>query len=162
MITISHDRYFVHRVATQILALDGASNAEQYSGDYTEYHDWKAAQRFSQPASTGNQPTEGASVAPKKASPAFVEREASRQAQAANGKGAKKKKEATRGPQAVEAEIAEIEKRLAALSEEMGRSEVVRAPERLAQPNEEYRQADELLRALYEEWERVAAEATNA
>src|ERR687884_876247 len=42
IITISHDRYFLDRVATQILALDGAGGAEHYDGDYTEYHDWKA------------------------------------------------------------------------------------------------------------------------
>jgi len=43
IITISHDRYFLDRVATQILALDGEGHAEHYHGDYTEYHDWKAA-----------------------------------------------------------------------------------------------------------------------
>src|SRR6476620_1480066 len=41
IITISHDRYFLDRVATQILALDGDGGAERYGGDYTEYHDWK-------------------------------------------------------------------------------------------------------------------------
>src|SRR5207247_9801267 len=43
IITISHDRYFLDRIATQILALDGEGGAEHYDGDYTEYHDWKAA-----------------------------------------------------------------------------------------------------------------------
>src|SRR5216684_4389747 len=43
IITISHDRFFLDRVATQILALDGAGNVEHYNGDYTEFHDWKAA-----------------------------------------------------------------------------------------------------------------------
>src|SRR5207248_2443348 len=42
IVTISHDRFFLDRVATQILALDGEGNSEHYSGDYTEYHDWKA------------------------------------------------------------------------------------------------------------------------
>src|SRR6266404_871141 len=42
IVTISHDRYFLDRVATQILALDGNGGAEHYDGDYTEYHDWKA------------------------------------------------------------------------------------------------------------------------
>src|SRR5881227_1366302 len=43
ILTISHDRYFLDRVATQILALDGEGIAEHYDGDYTEFHDWKAA-----------------------------------------------------------------------------------------------------------------------
>src|SRR5262245_12355586 len=41
IVTISHDRYFLYRVQTQILALNGAGGAEHYDGDYTEYHDWK-------------------------------------------------------------------------------------------------------------------------
>ena len=43
IVTISHDRYFLDRVATQILALDDEENAVHYDGDYTEYHDWRAA-----------------------------------------------------------------------------------------------------------------------
>src|SRR5207253_6163776 len=43
IVTVSHDRYFLDRVATQILALEGEGKAEHYDGDYTEYHDWKAA-----------------------------------------------------------------------------------------------------------------------
>src|SRR5687767_9802232 len=43
IITISHDRYFLDRVATQILALDVDELAVHYNGDYTEYHDWRAA-----------------------------------------------------------------------------------------------------------------------
>src|SRR5712691_10030061 len=42
IVTVSHDRYFLDRVATQILALEGEGKAEHYDGDYTEYHDWKA------------------------------------------------------------------------------------------------------------------------
>jgi ATP-binding cassette subfamily F protein 3 len=42
IVTISHDRYFLDKVATQILALHGEGAAEHFNGDYTEYHDWKA------------------------------------------------------------------------------------------------------------------------
>src|SRR5688572_26616943 len=48
ILTISHDRYFLDRIATQILALDGQGLAEHYDGDYTEYHDWKAERRASE------------------------------------------------------------------------------------------------------------------
>src|ERR1044072_3828888 len=41
ILTISHDRYFLDRVATQILSLDGLGGAEHYDGDYNEDHDWK-------------------------------------------------------------------------------------------------------------------------
>src|SRR6185503_15151788 len=62
IITISHDRYFLDRVATQILALDGDGHTEHYNGDYTEYHDWKAARAASSGLSeppAGRGPREG-------------------------------------------------------------------------------------------------------
>src|SRR5712691_6339300 len=54
IVTISHDRSFLDRVATQMLALDGAGNAEHYNGDYTEYHDWKAARLKGGPAQSAS------------------------------------------------------------------------------------------------------------
>src|SRR2546423_9414138 len=58
IVTISHDRYFLDRVATQILALDGAGGVEHYNGDYTEYHDWKARRaNEATPAASALQPT---------------------------------------------------------------------------------------------------------
>jgi protein subunit release factor A len=68
----------------------------------------------------------------------------------------------TRTPQLIESEIAEVEKRLTALSEELSRPDVARDPSRVTTLNDEYQQADARLRTLYEEWERIAAEAANA
>ncbi len=164
IITISHDRYFLDRVATQILALDGEGNAEHYDGDYTEYHDWKAALRAErQSAARAAVSERPASAEPKQTPRADIAGDAGGQrskSKPAAGKGAKKTP--ARGSQAIEAEIAATEKRLAAISEEMGLPEVARAPERLARLDADYRQADERLRSLYEEWERVAAETTSA
>src|SRR5262244_2948622 len=53
IVTISHDRYFLDRVATQILALDGAGHIDHYNGDYTEYHDWKAGRTAETDKSAG-------------------------------------------------------------------------------------------------------------
>lgn len=163
IITISHDRYFLDRVATQILSLDGAGGAEHYDGDYTEYHDWKAAQRLSRGA-------EAKAAAQKKETTATPEDKASAQparaksnpqavAKTSSGKGAKKRP--LRDAQSVEAEIAEAEKQLAALSDELARPDLARDHNRLLALNEDYQRVDTRLRSLYEEWDRVAAEATN-
>ena len=53
----------------------------------------------------------------------------------------------------IEDEIAEAEKQLAALSEELARPETARDPRRAAALDADYRHADEPLRALYTEWE---------
>ncbi len=158
IITISHDRYFLDRVATQILSLDGAGHAEHYDGDYTEYHDWKAAERRAMLEAAKRDEAEAAL---RKAAPARAPKPGASRDRKKSDKGSKKKG-TERSSQVVETEIAETEKRLAALSEEMGKPEVVRDAAQLSKLNQEYSRTETLLQELYQEWERVAAEATNA
>ncbi|HEX8284708.1 MAG TPA: ABC-F family ATP-binding cassette domain-containing protein [Pyrinomonadaceae bacterium] len=160
IITISHDRYFLDRVATQILALDGEGLAEHYDGDYTEYHDWKAERRASESAARAarEKSPEVKSAPPAKASAGG----AASPAKQRGGQGSKKKGGGGRDPQAVEEEIASVERRLGALGEEMATPEAARDHGRLARLNGDYKKAEERLRQLYEEWERVAAEGANA
>jgi ATP-binding cassette subfamily F protein 3 len=167
IITISHDRYFLDRVATQILALDGRGQAEHYDGDYTEYHDWKAARRAAESQAKAAQEkgaqekaTDAGLKPPHGAAPADSGG-ARAGAKSQGGRGGKKKGGA-RDPRLIEDEIAEAEKRLAALSEEMSRPEAARDPGRMARLGEEYGQADVRLQSLLEEWERAAAEAASA
>ncbi|HEY6188794.1 MAG TPA: ABC-F family ATP-binding cassette domain-containing protein [Pyrinomonadaceae bacterium] len=164
IITISHDRYFLDRVATQILSLDGAGGAEHYDGDYTEYHDWKAAGRSNREPDIRSAPAkETTEAVGKSTAPATPEKGGTQQkAKAGQGKGAKNKKLPTRDSNSIETEIAEAEKKLATLSEQLSQPEVARDHNRLLALNEDYQQTDARLRLLYEEWDRVAAEATNS
>jgi len=157
IITISHDRYFLDRIATQILALDGRGHAEHYDGDYTEYHDWKMAQR-AEAAAQVERAKQTSTTTPTRTT---TRPEANRKAKQSSGK-SNKQKPTPRTPEMIETEIAETEKRLATLSEELSRPEVARDAVRVQTLNEEYQQTDARLRALYDEWERVAAEAANA
>jgi ATP-binding cassette subfamily F protein 3 len=173
IITISHDRYFLDRVATHILALDGEGRAEHYEGDYTEYHDWKAARRAAESdAKAARESSSASKPSAREDARAGASREEAREKEkraAAKSKGGResKKKESRqkgsgRGQQSVEAEVAEAEKRLAAIAEEMSRPESARDPERLARLNVDYGKAEARLQELYEEWERVVAEAAGA
>ncbi len=155
IITISHDRFFLDRVATQILALDGAGNAEHYNGDYTEYHDWKDACRLEAIAAQNTEKKESEKVS----TPSSTGQKSAPKQKPKTEKG---KKQSTRSPQTIEAEISEAEKNLALLSEKMSLPEVARDPERLKSISAQYAEADARLRQLYEEWERVAAETTTS
>jgi len=161
IITISHDRYFLDRVATQILALDGEGGAEHYDGDYTEYHDWKAARRAAESAAKAEREKPSASK-PSKIGPRVESGAARDAAKPKGGSGSKRKKGSGRDQRAVEDEIAEVEKSLAAVGEEMATPGAARDPRRLARLNEDYKKAEARLQELYEEWERVVAEAANA
>lgn len=188
IITISHDRYFLDRVATQILALDGKGDAVHFDGDYTEYHDWKAEQQ-AKGAPNKAQPTANATLSKavyndrsvSESSEIDDKKAASQKAQASNdgvasgaksngkknGKGATKsgvrvvkKRELERAPQTIEAEIEECEKRLAVLSEDLAKPETARDAGRLKTATENYQAAESRLRELYEEWDRAAAVAS--
>jgi ATP-binding cassette subfamily F protein 3 len=163
ILTISHDRYFLDRVATQILALDGEGNAEHYDGDYTQFHDWKAAQQTAGAEAARNAQAQAkrAAIAAKAPAPASTDRgPQSGKARAVKGK--KKGGKQIRGAQEVETEIAEAEARLAALSEQLSLPEIARDPTRLRSVNTDYQQTDARLRSLYEEWDRVSTEAANS
>jgi ATP-binding cassette, subfamily F, member 3 len=160
ILTISHDRYFLDRVATQILALDGEGHAEHYEGDYTEFHDWKAARRAAESAAKSEREVAAAARPAANAEPAAA-RAPQQSKKSRGGKDSKKKGARSRDSQAVEADIAEFEKRLAALGEEMSTPAAARDAARLARLNDEYAKTEQRLRELYEEWER-AAEAASA
>ena len=176
IITISHDRYFLDRVATQILALDGAGNVEHYNGDYTEYHDWKAAGRTPTGQSTPAMTTErmvDLSPSPntqRKVGETIADagaRKTARVKSRVKGKSPgvkviKKKNVEARSPQLIEAEIASTEKQLKHISEQMGLPQVARDTQRFRKLCEDYQQTDARLNALYQEWDQIAPEATSA
>ncbi len=180
IITISHDRYFLDRVATQILALDGDGHAEHYNGDYTEYHDWRAARlkgdrdeerstvaanrmRSVPPAVAGG-PNRATSKSEQSASAEESRRRKGKSAGASSVSGSSRVKiiKKPRPPETIEAEISKLEKRIAELSEEMARPDVARDITRLVKVNDDYQQADARLAELIDEWERAETTASSA
>ena len=175
IITISHDRYFLDRVATQILALDGEGNAEHYNGDYTEYHDWKAARikdgdRAGRSAaaygskrsiaSSSNELVSSSSAGERLFPPTAARgtrRGKNKAARSGSTDGSPRVKiiKKARDPESIEAEISKLESHLSQLSEKMARPEVARDITKLVQANDEYQQTEARLAELYDEWERA-------
>ena len=165
IITISHDRFFLDRVATQILALDGEGKVEHYNGDYTEYHDWKAGRR------DGSEPSElPVSEARPSGRASSADRNSGTQRSRRTNKPApnapsesKRVKivKKPRPPEMIEAEITELEKRIAELSDAMTKPEVARDITRLVKVNDEYQSAETRLAELMDEWERSETGASS-
>jgi ATP-binding cassette subfamily F protein 3 len=181
IVTISHDRYFLDRVATQILALDGAGHAEHYNGDYTEYHDWRAARlkgntnedalersvrgHVNRESGKAKSASNSGSMNRKSVPPALAggsKRSKSQTAQAASESSRIKVIKKPRSPVIIEAEISALEKRLAELSEEMARPEVARDITKLVKVNDDYQQAETRLAELLDEWERAETTASSS
>jgi len=187
IITISHDRYFLDRVATQILALNGTGDAEHYNGDYTEYHDWRAARLKGE---TDDEKAKAKSAAAsirdniKLTSSALAGGSSggknktthsglaggSRRGKGKSGpsvsdsSGAARVKiiKKPRPAETIEAEISTLEKRIAELSTEMARPEVARDITRLVRVNDDYQEAEARLAELIDEWERAETTSSSA
>src|SRR6266850_7225690 len=170
ILTISHDRYFLDRVATQILALDGLGAAEHYNGDYTEYHDWKASGRsVSSSPSVEKKETASENVvdfaaatqtsgdqstsASGKSKPSGKGKSAAATTKTPAIKVIKKNKSETPSPVQLEAEIARAEKKLNEISERMSLPEVARDASELIKLDADYRQTEARLAVLYSQWE---------
>jgi ATP-binding cassette subfamily F protein 3 len=178
IVTISHDRYFLDRVATQILALDGEGVAEHYDGDYTEYHDWKAkgttsgAPPFSEKqwiGSTSGPADQSLTKVENPAAPEKLKSSAGKGKQSGKGKEAtssakpgvkviKKNRTESGRPELLEAEIAKAEKKLSEISERMSEPQVARDATELVKLDGQYKETESELAALYEQWEKVAAQ----
>lgn len=169
IITISHDRYFLDRVATQILALDTDELAVHYNGDYTEYHDWRAA-RLAQglpliedkefEVSKGRAPDDAVENT-KAREPAQHSKQAPKTRKNAASKSPavkviKKKKPAV-SPEALEVEIAEAEKKLQQITDRMSQPDVARDASELVKLDADYKQTEAQLSSLYEQWDEAAA-----
>ena len=44
LLVVTHDRWFLDRIATHILSFEGDSKVVFYEGSYSEYEEWKKAQ----------------------------------------------------------------------------------------------------------------------
>jgi len=179
IVTISHDRYFLDRIATQILAVDGEGLAEHYDGDYTEYHDWKARARVQGPTSdvqgqsglravstmdesstremnSGRRAIAGGSRGKESVPPAIPGRSRGKQSvPPAIAGGSVKVIKKPRKTEVIESEIAELEVLLKKLSDDMSTPEVSRDITRLVATNEKYEQTQSRLAELIDEWERA-------
>ncbi len=45
IITVSHDRYFLDRIATQVFSFERGNHVEIYNGNYSEFHKWKESRK---------------------------------------------------------------------------------------------------------------------
>jgi ATP-binding cassette subfamily F protein 3 len=139
IITVSHDRYFLDRIATQILFF-GENGVEYFDGGYTEFyeaHHRSIAER---------QALETESMK--------VER-AARKAETVKTKtgAAKKTKQKQPTAEEIEAEIHSLEAEQQELVSLLSSEEVARDKDRLFELSEKYHLLEERLKELYQSWE---------
>ena len=63
IIVVSHDRFFLDKIATQILSFERDGRVIDYNGNYTEFHDWRESEAGLAPVSERRPPDAGLSPA---------------------------------------------------------------------------------------------------
>src|SRR5690606_815621 len=142
IITVSHDRFFLDKLASQIMSFSPSGDVDVFYGNYTEYHDWKAETA----PPVGREGDNAEATDDDSNSP---EREA--------GSLSKNQRERLEKRMAeIEKEIADRESKSAGISEEMSRPEAAADHALYERLNLDYQDIELETAELYKEWEAVS------
>lgn len=148
IITVSHDRFFLDQISTQILSFEKDNNVEIFQGNYSEFHEWKASFVL-RSSFLENDQTE------------IKERELGKIEQMTNlSKNALKKIEMRITE--IEKEIPEREDLLKQLSFEIGKPEIAANNVKLQEMTGEINATEQKIQALYLEWENLLEQKNSA
>ncbi len=144
ILTVSHDRFFLDQVATQIFSFEDDGRIEIFNGNYSEFHEWREVQSPKSKAQSQLKDEQNLQT---------VENE-----QITIDKGQLSKNQLLRIEQRVkeiETEIPRLEEKLSKLSLEMSSAQVVSSHEKLQEVSEKYEQTERQIKSLYAEWENL-------
>jgi ATP-binding cassette, subfamily F, member 3 len=149
IITVSHDRYFLDRIATQILSFEENKTVEIFNGNYSEFHEWQSNQRSA------------VSRQPEKSESAMTNGEQASEDQRPKTKDLLSKNQRQRIEnriKQIEKEIPATEERMAQLSFQMSQPEIASNHEKLQEVSQKFEETEKRIQSLYEEWERLSEE----
>jgi len=145
IITVSHDRFFLDKIATQMLAFED-HGVEVFNGNYTEYHDWRE-QREGETGRRG----EGEAAERR-----LVETESMTATSSALSKNQRER--IKRRIVAIEAEISSLEDEVAKLTVEMASPAIAGEYEKFQAVSGKVQENQARIQSLYEEWDAKSAE----
>lgn len=150
VITVSHDRFFLDKIATQILAFEPDSVVNVFNGNYTEYHDFKLAQQSVKKESD---------VRVQDATDESVADVIPGQDISSGSNLSKNQRDRiTRRIAEIEKYIADLEAEMARITEEMNRPEVASDVSAFSALNAAFQQKETEVQKLYGEWEQSEAQ----
>jgi len=153
IITVSHDRFFLDKIATQILAFEDNGAVDAYPGNYTEYHDWKA-----RTAESGKWKAENRKAlieTPGRGGPFQAEKTAAGKSPALSKN---QRAQAENRIKKIESEIADLEKQLARLAAEMSDPRTSGDFEKLNSVTMRHGETDSQIKSLYADWDTLTSQ----
>ena len=147
VITVSHDRYFLDRIATQILSFDETGEAEIFNGNYTEFHDAKDQRREEQIAKSNAREQKRSGENTK------IEK---RTAKTQEPLSKNQMRQNERRVREIENELPALEKQAADFSLRMSAPEIAANRAELLAVAEKLERTERKIQELYREWESLA------
>jgi ATP-binding cassette subfamily F protein 3 len=152
IITVSHDRFFLDKIATQIFSFEPDGTVEIYDGNYSEFHEWILRSREGEKKRKG----ESANEPPAANSESFPKTEDQKTKTDNLSKNQRQRIE--NRIKEIEAEISRQEEEAANLSFRMSVPEIAANHAKLQEVTDLFQKTDKRIHALYEEWERLTEE----
>lgn len=151
IITVSHDRYFLDQVATQIFSFEENNEFEIFNGNYSEYHDWKSLRNekvkskkpneLDTSTRQNNSVTDSSGVIVKKQKTSNLSKNEIQ----------KIEKRITK----IEEEIAVSEENLKKLTLQMSDPQIIADQKEFQKLTQKYQTTEQSIQNLYSEWEEL-------
>ncbi|HWU41643.1 MAG TPA: ABC-F family ATP-binding cassette domain-containing protein [Candidatus Acidoferrum sp.] len=173
MLFISHDRYFINRIATKVVEVR-ANRLWEFAGDYDYYLEKKAEEQPPAIASQAMAATVKARSAPEHqprsprvtAAKAMAAKPRTRESKRAKAEGRQQKSRAVAPLKArlkeLEAEIGKIEAQIRDLNDQMTNPDLYRDSHRAREVARERKALEEQAASLYGKWEEIALRVETA
>lgn len=151
VVTVSHDRFFLDRIATQMISFEPDGRVIDFNGNYTELHDWKLK---SEPTVLASDVLSPAVKAVQRSEPGTVTISASQPSGSELSKNQIQLLQ--RRITEIESKIPKLEAEVAHLAAQMSRPEIAADFVKLTDITEKHAGVEARIKDLYEEWEAAA------
>jgi ATP-binding cassette subfamily F protein 3 len=156
---VSHDRYFLDQIATQIFSFETDGTIEIFDGNYSEFHEWKERKEAEKgrkgerekEATSGEQQTTDEILTEDQKSKTKVQSPKSELSKNQLQKIEQRIKE-------IEEEILVCENEMTKISFEMNSPEIAIDHQKLQTVTEKFQTAEKQIQTLYDEWDALAKE----
>jgi ATP-binding cassette subfamily F protein 3 len=149
ILTVSHDRFFLDKVATQIFSFEEDGKIEVFDGNYSEFYDWKERRRKGN-GEKNQLRTTNDELRIKDEKPKAESHLSKNQLQKIENR-----------IKQIEKEIPLREEEMAKLTLQMTLPEIASDHAKLAEVSKKFEQTEQKVHALYEEWENLSEEINN-
>ena len=142
IITVSHDRYFLDQISTQIFSFESDGENEIFNGNYSEFHEWKE----NRTAKIVNQESETSIISNEL-------NDISRKTTFKDTLSKNQQQKIERRIKEIEKEIPVLEEKLAQITLRMSRTDIAASHEKLQEISNQHQKLENTIQNLYQEWE---------